>query len=354
MPRKRLRQAETTASTPKRARTTTRSKPTPKPTKSTQNSKANVSVIPPRSTFATSFLLLPRELRDQIYHEAWLLKPAFEVALPELGNHHHSGQEHGPREYYHIFKISYPVIENPPPGCKLERNIHVNESNFITTSRSKPQPCTAWILASKQILYEAMLQFNQKATWTYSACHRGQKTRQLAAWRLLNANSRSSRISPILLALSNAANVHVPGQFVTRLYAAMDMGEAPFLNVELRMDALKLLHPLVSGISGTMALQRLSLQMHASTWWRGYEERHVMFMFKPLDSLYLPKLQVFKLTVTCNDRFFASQLLMQGLREGISVLGRNMLGGKAKEEVDLPTEPSFAETAVWVYSFSRQ
>ncbi len=97
------------------------------------------------------FLVLPREIRDQIYHEIWKQKVPFLIDFP--------------RDQYQ-FKVRYDDAEEPtdysarPFGA--ERFWEDNEDDDVEIIH---QPL--WILANNQMLEEAMAQFHRKLTWTF-------------------------------------------------------------------------------------------------------------------------------------------------------------------------------------------
>lgn len=84
------------------------------------------------------FLELPREIRDIVYHEIWRFKAPFQIFYRGT-----------------LYAVKYealsPKIETVTP---LQRT---------RARRSKPR--NPWILANKQVLNEAIEQFQRKAIW---------------------------------------------------------------------------------------------------------------------------------------------------------------------------------------------
>ena len=142
-----------------------RKRPKSKPNKANKRQRCETSVPndhangdPKESTQTTSlpFLpMLPRELRDHIYHIIWSQKTPFLLEF-----------ERGELQ----FKLTYDNAEEPKNYSARPRGIEYwadEESEEEDEEILDAEPKPTWLLANRQILTEAMAQFHRKLTWSY-------------------------------------------------------------------------------------------------------------------------------------------------------------------------------------------
>ena len=312
--------------------------------------------IMPCDSASSPFFRLPRELRDQIYHDIWRRKPRFDVSLPDKGDHHIAGQYHGRKERYHMFQIVYQSIPTPLPQNKVVRYDSPIDYDAGQAAKKKDEEFTnpaPWILTNKQILHEAMQQFTYQATWIYSVSNLGRSTQQLAAWRLPSTPRGAPRFSPILLALRNAAKIHFPTQFELSVFAVMGQKGAPFMKVDLSTTAKAILQHMKADLNGATSVNRLSLNLRATTWWTESRGFHVDVDLHGLHSLNLPNVRLLELSVILNDKFSANEKLVGDLREAIVQAGRQIVGGGEREVFVESFGSDVATSLYWTYEFRR-
>ncbi|KAH7391858.1 hypothetical protein BKA66DRAFT_28714 [Pyrenochaeta sp. MPI-SDFR-AT-0127] len=314
MPLKRCRQS-TVASAPKRTRHAYGRPNLGQPVGRTE------AEYPPPAKLKASFLALPRELRDQIYHEIWRTKPPFEVALPAKGDPHSAAQVYGMCNDYHVFKIFYELLEAPSPMTIIPTK-NKKSSARLSRTKIKPKRPVPWFIVSRQILHESMEQFNRQAAWGYITCSYGRKERQLAVWKPLYAKRYSGRISPKLLALGNAATLNMPNLLTMYVHGEMDANENPLNSVIFDRNAAELLRALGCGLAGTTSLKHLSIVLWANAWRGGASDHPIVVNLRLLSLLDLPNLQLLRLS-------------------SIGEMGMAMVGGERRMEFEageLPTD----------------
>ncbi|KAF2832214.1 hypothetical protein CC86DRAFT_377418 [Ophiobolus disseminans] len=106
------------------------------PTKDSETPAFCVNNSAITQTPGTSFFELPRELRDQIYHEAL-----------EIGA---------------TFVVSLPFTRGPPYQFRVEYGECPNKCHDKPKSKD-----ITWLFTNKQIFHEGSEQFQRNATWTY-------------------------------------------------------------------------------------------------------------------------------------------------------------------------------------------
>jgi hypothetical protein len=238
-PKRRPRTVSISARKPKRPRNGSSE------TQSTENTKHDL--VPARPPL----LAPPRELRDQIYHEVWKEKPPFEVVLPDKTTQRltEGSVVHFDRKC-HVFKISSGDCEEPSEAASSPRT---------KTSKGTTPP---WIFANRQILEEAMEQFNRQTSWNYVEKRNREQTkdRTVIPSRISVSRSQSRRRQiQHLLALQNACAIKLSQAVKTSIFGKMDDKERPIHTMDCNAVSTELLQMIGSGIGGTTNLKRLHI-----------------------------------------------------------------------------------------------
>lgn len=304
---------------------------------------------PPSENPSISYLALPRELRDQIYHEIWRKKLPFEVALPAKGDSLGGVEVYGMGDSYHFFKIFYELLETNSPTIKPSTKPQSFSAKSSRT-RVKTKPPGPWFLTNKQTLHEAMEQFNRQAAWSYISSSYGRKERQLAVWKPLYTKRRSTRTGPKLLALRNASTIDMPNLLTMYVHGEMDANEIPITRLIFDRTTVELLQVLEPSLAGTMSLKSLSIALSANAWSAAASNHPVTIDLGPLLRLDLPNLQLLRLSVRHHHRFRGDERLMASLRDSVSEMGRNMVGGERRMEFEAGELP----TDAWRIVFTRR
>lgn len=103
--------------------------------------KSSSTTLSAKSTNTTSFFSLPRELRDEVYHELWKGKLAFIVI-------------------YGAYEFQIHYIET-----EFESEEPV-QTTFRENGRKKFMSKSPWIYTNGQVLQEAIEQFQRHCTWS--------------------------------------------------------------------------------------------------------------------------------------------------------------------------------------------
>ncbi|KAF1942707.1 hypothetical protein EJ02DRAFT_511483 [Clathrospora elynae] len=335
------RQQSATVSEPKRTRTA-----------SSGRTKTQIVATKP----ASPFFALPREIRDQIYHEIWRMKPPFEVALSHKGNYHNNPKEYVHLRDYHVFRITYENLEIIP-GLLLEEQLGSCETSsleeLLDSAKLQPNRSTSpWILASRQVLEEAMEQFNRQMSWTYVNYSTGRTNTPTLAWRSPRAKrANRQRKDPQLLAVENACHLILATQLTLNTLGEMDAKENAISRVMFDQKATELLHVLGQGTVGSKSLKRLHLEFEACGPWCGEQlDDPIEVDLRHMESLDLPNLQALVVTVRFKESFRNDARLMSKLGEEISQKCKALVGDEGKETCGISFAPDFQ----WNFTFTSR
>jgi hypothetical protein len=255
---------------------------------------------------------------------------------------------------HYIFKVSYRKPEVRPE--------HSSSSPSKTSTATKMNP--PWILANRQILKEAMEQYNRQATWTYIRNTESSKDNldtsnaRAIAWRLPPARRQNRQLhARQLLALQNASNIKIL-ELNLWVQHSIDDRKRPVHSVEFCGLGAKLLPLLEAGIAGTTNLKHLHLVMYAGSHFHpeAHHERPVSFNLQPLDTLDAPNPQSLVLEVEFDTDIISKDTpLIAKLEENLRQLGEAMVEGNGSGSFEVhhdhqvPQNPSLG----WVFKCSR-
>jgi hypothetical protein len=150
----------------------------------------------------------------------------------------------------HVFKISSGDCEEPSEAASSPRT---------KTSKGTTPP---WIFANRQILEEAMEQFNRQTSWNYVEKRNREQTkdRTVIPSRISVSRSQSRRRQiQHLLALQNACAIKLSQAVKTSIFGKMDDKERPIHTMDCNAVSTELLQMIGSGIGGTTNLKRLHI-----------------------------------------------------------------------------------------------
>ncbi|KAF2134169.1 hypothetical protein P153DRAFT_353358 [Dothidotthia symphoricarpi CBS 119687] len=277
------------------------------------------------------FLGIPRELRDLIYHEIWKTKKPFKVGLPQ-------------RNDFRIFEVQYSADIVEP-----------REDALTPTVQRSP-----WILASKQVLEEAIQQFQREASWTYmNRPSFNTDVRQIGGWSSSITRRPANRRSPILLTIDTVPIIKFPQSLLMGAYGEMDNRETPIYRIQFYSDTRHLLQSLFASVSRTASLRSLSLVVEGK-FGRVEDDRNVK-VYSDLPSCDLPNLQTLEVLVLFREEVSEGTHFMSKLKESISGMGLAMMGGNGtiqfkkilvpipQTESQFPPRPWFD----WKFEFKR-
>lgn len=322
MPLKRSRQA-ISASAPKRTR---RTYGRPDPPEEVED--GTEALTAPR-TLAHSFLTLPRELRDLIYHECWSSCSAFKAALPKKGSIVRVPKQPQYLEDFYIFNVQYNSCLEPMDPPAVNSTLTFRETFATTKGKS---PTLPWFLANKQVLSEALQQFNRLATWTHIILLPGDmEIIQLASWKLPVPSRRKTKYIPLLLALDNAHTIDMARSFTLYTHGEMDETEKPIHRIAFHASTTPLLKTLASSVASMPNLKHLHIRLEAHAWYGGASDLPIIVDLQPLGDLDVPNLRSLEVLVHFNNSFQDDARLMSALKIGVEKAGVEVIGANARK-----------------------
>jgi len=258
----------------------------------------------------TSFFSLPRELRDQIYHEIWRTKAGFELALPELRGHHSGGFDK------QIVQVRYA------------------KAMVVHRARNPQNKGRVWFLASKQLCAEAIQQFQRGAAWSFIGPGPCCIHRSPANWTAPYTRRANASLSPYMLTPSGATDVSINRPANMKTYAELD-GRNKFVK-RVEIYDTRVLKQLVPSLAGSSGLKTLTLNINVETRWPADEQSAIEIDFKFLEDFDLPNLQLLRFSILYEDNSFkGDERLMEEFEKALSRVGMGLVGGDGIEENEI-------------------
>ncbi|KAF2832215.1 hypothetical protein CC86DRAFT_377419 [Ophiobolus disseminans] len=283
---------------------------------------------PPR----TSFFDLPRELRDQIYHEAWgSTKPKFAVALPENPYSQIAKVWYGQREWL----SSGHSLDDKPPERKRGR---------------RDRLWCFWFLGSKQLCVEALQQFQRGATWTFIGRGRAPQLERMirGRWTAPFTRQIDRTLNPYLLTPSEAMDI-----CIEKPLFMMTCGEIDGRGKSVKRVAFKH-NEVLPLLPSNLINLHLHIDVEACGEWGSVDTIDVDF--KPVQKLDVPNLQQLRFTLHFNDAFARDNDLTIEFQKAITRTGIELLSGSVVERCTTPlaTEPEYRYAYISTFTRSRK
>ncbi|KAF2255456.1 hypothetical protein BU26DRAFT_156336 [Trematosphaeria pertusa] len=279
-------------------------------TPTTSSSKRRKTCTPishqPASAF---FALLPRELRDQIYHEIWAHKRPFYLIYKETE-----------------FVVEYSIrVGLRPPFPRLR-------------CPNRPLLPSPWFFANKQMLAEAITQFDRQSTWTFKRDNFSNNAPKKTPSRLLLNPWKTHTLDLGKLKVSEQAELQSNERTVTTLVQFIEPVPQP-----LRYRRM--------GFISSPNLRILKLELSVSSYAPCKDpNRPIEVDLRALTSLTLQSLNVVEMKVSFGNYFEGDDALKARLKDSIEALGPVLLGGQGRQSLEVGKE---ALEVVWRYRFTK-
>jgi hypothetical protein len=273
----------------------------------------------------TSFLDLPRELRDRIYHEIWNHIPALEVALPLKRDRHGDNST--------VYKESEAYFCSTAPKYHVFNVRYVSHESVVYIDPLHYNPRQLWLLANKRMCVKTLQQFQRKATWTYRGIVRSGRDRlHIGSWKAATPLRRKAHMGALLLLPSGAYSMNLEDHISMLATNELDSEEKPSYCVTFWSDT-DIFQRLASSFAATSSLRMLSLSMVVR---RCADERYsldilVTVQSQPLLNLNMPNLQVFQAVVTYPKIGVPDNVLKEQFLVALSEADMTIIGGSGVE-----------------------
>jgi hypothetical protein len=292
------------------------------------------AVSPPsRTAYApapTSLMGLPREMRDQIYHEVWNQKAAFDIALPGKQK-----QSTGPQLAKVQYDMGYPLLyqgHEPKP-----------------TPQREP-----WFLASKQLCVEAIEQFQRGATWIFIGCRNNiayfwTPPVYAGRWKAPPSRRAVPSLSLYLLTPDHATSITIEGPAEIESFFEVDSKENGVKYMSFT-DTI-LMPALYSCLTDSIHLRNIDMFMKVADWQRVGTAVPTVVDFGKLQKLELPCLKQLRVFVEYVIEVPEDKTPKEVFRRALSEFGMKLIGNTGVESTD---DKHHSDETTFVVSFVRK
>jgi hypothetical protein len=276
----------------------------------------------------TSLMSLPRELRDQVYHEVWKQKTTFDIALPGEQN-----RGKGP----HLAKVYYTMGYAVPNRYPVPPQAHKPKPK--RTPQRKP-----WFLASKQLCAEAIEQFQRGVTWTFIGCRNG-----IGSFWTPPSRWAVTSLSPYLLTPDHATSISIEGP--ADMTASFEINSKGNGVKRMSLADTVLMPSLYSCLTTSIDLRSIDMFMKVEDWQRVSIALPTVVEFGKLQKLELPCLKKLRVFVEYVIEVPDDQNLKEVFGRALSEFGSKLVGDAGVESTD---DKHHSDETTFVVSFVRK